>query len=212
MDHSGIAAFVGAAALWYLFNRNTSYTKFYPQKQTKAKVQQIKHLDDCTELILQSDKEDDDILPPTEGQREFDVIIVGAGLSGLKAAHTLRNKYGIHPSRILILEAQDYVGGRIKQSVDFIPGCKIDLGAEFIHGDNSMLNEFAEETQEPLQNLFCWAHGDGGPSENPVDDDGVLGYGLYFFAGGSGNPSRLLRFDDESPDFVELNKILRDLR
>lgn len=75
-----------------------------------------------------------------------------------------------------------------------------------------MLNEFAEETKQPLQNLFCWAHGDGGPSEEPVDDDGVLGYGLYFFAGDDGRRSRMIRFDEESQDFMELNKILKDLR
>ena len=69
--------------------------------------------------------------------------------------------HGISSDKILLIEAQDYVGGRIKQTVDFVPGCKIDLGAEFIHGDNSMLNEFASETNQPLQSLFCWAHGDG---------------------------------------------------
>jgi hypothetical protein len=156
----------------------------------------------------------DDYLPNTSaaGQREYDIIIVGAGLSGLKAAHSLVHKFGIDKSRILILEAQDYVGGRVKQSSDFIPGCKIDLGAEFIHGDNSMVNEFADETNQPLQNLFCWAHGDGGPSEAPIDDDGVLGYGLYYFAGGNGKTSRLLRFDDPSTEFKEMNRILWDLR
>ena len=41
----------------------------------------------------------------------YDVIIMGAGISGISAAQQLLNK-GI--TNILIIEAQDYVGGRIK--------------------------------------------------------------------------------------------------
>jgi hypothetical protein len=32
------------------------------------------------------------------------------------------------------LEAQDYVGGRVKQITEFIKGAKIEVGAEFLHG------------------------------------------------------------------------------
>jgi monoamine oxidase len=39
----------------------------------------------------------------------YDVIIIGSGISGLAAASELVNN-GV--SNILILEAQDYVGGR----------------------------------------------------------------------------------------------------
>ena len=64
----------------------------------------------------------------------YDVIIVGAGLSGLKCGHSLINQYGIDKEKILVLEAQDYVGGRVKQNTDFIKGIKIELGAEMLHG------------------------------------------------------------------------------
>ena len=140
--------------------------------------------------------------------KDYDIIIIGAGISGLKCAHSLSNKFNIEKSRILIIEAQDYVGGRVKQTCDFIPGCKIDLGAEFIHGDNSMLNEFAEDTNQPLEKIFCWAHGDGGPSEASVEE----GYGLYFINADDNSSPRLLRFDDNSPDFKALNRNLWDLR
>ena len=141
--------------------------------------------------------------------KEYEVAIVGAGLAGLQCAHTLVKKYGVDPNALIILEAQDYIGGRVKQTTDFIPGCKIDLGAEFIHGDNSMLNDFAREHGEPLEELFCWAHGDGGPSEAPVGD----GYGLYYIKGdpAAGKPDRLLRFDDKDRDFKSLNRNLWDL-
>lgn len=91
-----------------------------------------------------------------------DIIILGAGLSGLQCAYTLVNSHGVDRDRIVILDAQDYIGGRIKQDENFVPGCKIDLGAEFIHGGNTKLNEFARVEDEPLEDLFCWAHGDGG--------------------------------------------------
>ena len=138
---------------------------------------------------------------------EYDVVIIGAGLSGLQCAYSLVENHGFEKNKILLIEAQDYIGGRIKQTTDFVTGCKIDLGAEFIHGDNSMLNDFAARTNQPLEHLFCWAHGDGGPSEAPIGD----GYGLYFISGDESKPSRLLRFDDTSVDFKSLNRNLWDL-
>ena len=141
--------------------------------------------------------------------KEYEVAIVGAGLAGLQCAHQLIRKYGVDPNAVIILEAQDYIGGRVKQTTDFLPGCKIDLGAEFIHGDNSMLNDFAQQVGEPLEELFCWAHGDGGPSEAPVGD----GYGLYYIKGeiGENKQDRLLRFDDKDDQFMSLNRNLWDL-
>ena len=64
----------------------------------------------------------------------YDVIIVGAGLSGLMCGSELINRYGVSRDKILVLEAQDYVGGRVKQVNDFIRGTKIEVGAEFLHG------------------------------------------------------------------------------
>ena len=37
------------------------------------------------------------------------VIIIGAGISGIKAAHILSNK----GYRVIVLESADYVGGRL---------------------------------------------------------------------------------------------------
>eukprot|EP01039_Chlorochromonas_danica_P002264 gene2264-2479_t len=141
---------------------------------------------------------------------KFDVVVVGAGVSGLKAAKELISKHGVEASRVLVLDAQDYVGGRIKQSTDFIPGVKVELGAEIVHGNGTFITDFAREQGEALQEIYCWAHGDGGPMERPVNG----GYGLYFVGDGwseEKTSSRLIRFDDEDPEFVRLNESLWDL-
>jgi len=68
-------------------------------------------------------------------QREnvLDVIIVGAGWSGISAAMTLQSK-GITNFRIL--EARDYVGGRSRTIYETFDGedIPIDIGSTWIHG------------------------------------------------------------------------------
>jgi oxygen-dependent protoporphyrinogen oxidase len=49
---------------------------------------------------------DDRRAPVTE--RRYEVVIVGAGIAGLTAGWTLRDR------RILVLEATDRVGGRLR--------------------------------------------------------------------------------------------------
>lgn len=58
------------------------------------------------------------------------MIVLGAGCSGLYAARTLKalnNKL-----KVLVIEANDYVGGRVKTDETFAP-LRLPLGAEFIH-------------------------------------------------------------------------------
>jgi monoamine oxidase len=57
---------------------------------------------------------------------EVDVIVVGAGMSGLAAARALRAK-GLS---VLVLEARERVGGRTKPGT--IAGVKIDLGGMWV--------------------------------------------------------------------------------
>ena len=56
------------------------------------------------------------------------IAIVGAGISGLAAAHTLAN----HGLDVTVLEARDRIGGRIW--TDRGLGTAVDLGASWIHG------------------------------------------------------------------------------
>lgn len=131
----------------------------------------------------------------------FDVIIIGTGLAGLRAAHELINKHGLKREQILLIDAQDYIGGRVRQADDFVSNGLIELGAEILHGELTLLTEFAREQGEEIKPIYCWAHGDGGPMEEPVDG----AYGLYYLA----DSQRLLRFDTNDREFQHLNEVLR---
>ena len=62
---------------------------------------------------------------------ETDIIIVGAGASGLAAAYEL----SVVNKKVLVLEAKDRIGGRIYSIADSRFKKVVEAGAEFIHGD-----------------------------------------------------------------------------
>ena len=59
-----------------------------------------------------------------------DVIVIGAGASGLAAARVLSD----HDLKVIVLEARDRIGGRVFTLHDPSSPVPIELGAEFIHG------------------------------------------------------------------------------
>jgi monoamine oxidase len=61
----------------------------------------------------------------------YDVLIIGAGASGLMAAWELVQA----GKKVAIVEARDRIGGRINTHTDEQFSIPIELGAEFIHGD-----------------------------------------------------------------------------
>ncbi|DAZ99632.1 TPA: hypothetical protein N0F65_001869 [Lagenidium giganteum] len=63
------------------------------------------------------------------------VAVVGAGFAGLAAAHKLVTSNGLRAKDIVILEAQDRVGGRVK-TVPFSAALpfNVEVGAAWIHG------------------------------------------------------------------------------
>ncbi|KAF8072874.1 PAO3 [Scenedesmus sp. PABB004] len=69
-------------------------------------------------------------------ERVRSCIVVGAGIAGLQAAQALR---AAHPD-VLVLEAQQHVGGRVRQLHGFT-GWPIEVGPEFVHGAHSKLTE-----------------------------------------------------------------------
>jgi monoamine oxidase len=60
-----------------------------------------------------------------------DVIIVGAGISGLIVARKLSRE----GKRVILLEARDRIGGRIHTVHSEVINEYVECGAEFIHGD-----------------------------------------------------------------------------
>jgi monoamine oxidase len=79
----------------------------------------------------------------TLGTRQTEVIVVGAGVAGLAAARTLRER-GV---RTVVLEARDRIGGRVFTYRDPRVAIPIELGAEFIHGTAPELMALVREAR-----------------------------------------------------------------
>eukprot|EP01112_Ceratiomyxa_fruticulosa_P014700 TRINITY_DN4234_c0_g1_i12.p1 TRINITY_DN4234_c0_g1~~TRINITY_DN4234_c0_g1_i12.p1 ORF type:complete len:449 (-),score=76.98 TRINITY_DN4234_c0_g1_i12:53-1399(-) len=69
-----------------------------------------------------------------------DVLIIGAGVSGLYAGQLLNE---VDNLSVLIVEAGQIIGGRVRQNQGFVPW-KIDLGGEFIHGENTFVKKLSD--------------------------------------------------------------------
>ena len=125
------------------------------------------------------------------------VLVIGAGVAGLQCARRLVDA-GV-PCQVL--EASRHVGGRLRGvaegDIADMPAGHVDwlytdqytektagngsfvwdIGAEFLHGNTTVLNELAAEHNWPVRQLFTWAQGDGGPSDELAPDGGA---GFYF--------------------------------
>ncbi|CAH0518430.1 unnamed protein product [Peronospora belbahrii] len=135
-------------------------------------------------------------------QIEFhDVVVIGAGVAGLRCASQLVHVKDIKD--VLIVEASDRIGGRVMNTMSFIPGMSVELGAEFMHGANTTLTHLAEELNIGLREIFTWAQGDGGPTK-PTLDGGV---GYYYI----GDQKRMLKYNDEDEEFFKFNLSVANL-
>ncbi len=80
-----------------------------------------------------------DVLPE---EKVYDVLVIGAGMSGIAAADFLDDK-GLS---VLILEARDRIGGRVWTMYWDEAEKQIDLGASWIHGTtNNPITKIAED-------------------------------------------------------------------
>lgn len=92
-----------------------------------------------------------------------DILVIGAGTAGLMAGHVL-NQYGID---FQILEASSVFGGRVKK-IDGFADFPIDLGAEWIHTDPSILATLLNDSNETANidiinyaptEMYIWKNG-----------------------------------------------------
>ena len=146
----------------------------------------------------------------------MDIIIIGAGAAGLSAAKTLLKQPASVISSVKIVEALSYIGGRIKADDQFVPGHRVDLGAEYIHGFETMLTDVVDESKdewesrldeddELLEDIFIIAHADGGPDGKPTKNGE---YGVYYL----GKEDTLLRYDTDDADFQYLSEAIDNLK
>ena len=113
-------------------------------------------------------------------EKKYDVIIVGAGISGLAAANHLVED----GKDVLVLEARDRVGGRI-WSYSW-HGVTIEEGANWIHtADGNPLTKFAEQYSlttyaTPLNSMVAYLNGK--QIANDVYDNLVNKFWSYIIA------------------------------
>jgi monoamine oxidase len=72
----------------------------------------------------------------------YDVIVIGAGIAGLAAGHTLQAA----GCQVLVLEARQRIGGRIWTDTRYGP---VEFGAEFIHGHRAASWELVQQAGLP---------------------------------------------------------------
>ncbi len=118
---------------------------------------------------------------------EADVVIVGAGLSGMIAARTVLAA-GLRP---LVLEADDRVGGRILTE-EVLPGVPVEIGAQWIGDTHQRMFDLAAEL-----GVQTYAQYDEGETSYEIGGTGVLREREFH-----------TRFADE---LAELERVLRVL-
>ncbi|KAF0984867.1 hypothetical protein FDP41_000766 [Naegleria fowleri] len=80
--------------------------------------------------MLSSSVEISSCAPTKKSHKLYDVVIIGAGMSGVNVGKLLKEK-GL-TENVLILEANDYIGGRLRSKVLLNGKATIDIGGQWI--------------------------------------------------------------------------------
>ena len=106
-------------------------------------------------------------------RERWDVVVVGAGVTGLSAARNLTD----HGLSVLVLEARNRVGGQLYTDHGFT-SVPVELGAGLIHGRGAYTWELVEEAGAETVRV---RHGNGVPEpleipEPPREDEDAAAY------------------------------------
>eukprot|EP01112_Ceratiomyxa_fruticulosa_P018233 TRINITY_DN5798_c0_g1_i1.p1 TRINITY_DN5798_c0_g1~~TRINITY_DN5798_c0_g1_i1.p1 ORF type:complete len:456 (+),score=88.22 TRINITY_DN5798_c0_g1_i1:623-1990(+) len=121
-----------------------------------------------------------------------DVLIIGGGSSGLYAAKLLNSIKGLN---VLVVEASDIIGGRVRQNTDFTYW-RIDIGGELVHGGNTLLKKMCDLNGWKLIPVFT-----SFPSEHNQSSE-------YIYLG---RERKLVPFNSTDPDIAHLLNVIRNL-
>ena len=75
-----------------------------------------------------------------------DILIIGAGASGLAAARDLSTA----GAGVVVIEARERIGGRVYTRHEDSSIVPVELGAEFVHGKHPALMEILDSAGAPL--------------------------------------------------------------
>ena len=98
--------------------------------------------------------------------RKTDVVIIGAGAAGLAAARQL-DEHGID---FVVVEARDRVGGRVFTHRDTATPIPIELGAEFIHGSATEVDQVLTNASIASVDISGRRWQTAGEQFRPLDD------------------------------------------
>lgn len=105
---------------------------------------------------------------------DFDIIIIGAGASGLMAARKLSEA----GKKTLVLEARERLGGRINTLTEEGFSSYIEAGAEFVHGKLPLTEAVLKEAEIGTYNMegetYQVKHGAIVEQDSFIDDFSVL--------------------------------------
>lgn len=138
--------------------------------------------------------------PPPPPQRPvplrpaYDVAVVGGGIAGLACASRVAELLGPdHTGRVVLLEANSFVGGRLFQVRDeALCPWPVALGAEFVHGSRSVLRNVLAASGLTVHGTFDLDAVDGYMEPGGAERAARFGRIYYDGSHNAGDGSRML--------------------